>query len=332
MEEVKDKIVSLEDLQVAYDAHNSRLVTLESGGGVTEEQVRNAVDNYVSEHGLTTGATAEQAAQIQQNAAAVTDLKSDLSQLSEEIGNGLSATARSLLIIILRNGVYNTDQSANITALENALNGSGESGGGTGTETATYTVTNTLSNVITNNAAASVIANESYTATLTPADGYTLNNVSVLMGGVDVTASVYSDGTISIASVTGDVVITASAVGAVSGGDIITIGGELYDISSASDYGYKMVISTKSGYFLYGANEPFYISIRSDGTTHNEVYPAGTVRGQESNNAFPELTAYSTSSDYTFSATARTADDFVYTNHDLVDYNDRTIVRIPASE
>ena len=84
MEEVKDKIVSLEDLQVAYDAHNSRLVTLESGGGVTEEQVRNAVDNYVSEHGLTTGATAEQAAQIQQNAAAVTDLKSDLSQLSEE--------------------------------------------------------------------------------------------------------------------------------------------------------------------------------------------------------------------------------------------------------
>lgn len=84
MEEVKDKIVSLEDLQIAYDAHNSRLVALESGGGVTEEQVRNAVDNYVSEHGLTTGATAEQAAQIEQNAAAVTDLKSDLSQLSEE--------------------------------------------------------------------------------------------------------------------------------------------------------------------------------------------------------------------------------------------------------
>ena len=32
MEEVKDKIVSLEDLQIAYDAHNSRLVALESGG------------------------------------------------------------------------------------------------------------------------------------------------------------------------------------------------------------------------------------------------------------------------------------------------------------
>lgn len=36
MEEVKDKIVSLEDLQIAYDAHNSRLVALESGGGVAD--------------------------------------------------------------------------------------------------------------------------------------------------------------------------------------------------------------------------------------------------------------------------------------------------------
>lgn len=78
MEEVKDKIVSLQDLQIAYGAHNSRLVALESGGGVTEEQVRNAVDNYVSEHGLTTGATAEEAAQIEQNAAAVSALKSDI--------------------------------------------------------------------------------------------------------------------------------------------------------------------------------------------------------------------------------------------------------------
>lgn len=32
MGEVKDKIVSLEDLQIAYDAHNSRLVVLEQDG------------------------------------------------------------------------------------------------------------------------------------------------------------------------------------------------------------------------------------------------------------------------------------------------------------
>lgn len=42
---------------------------------------------------------------------------------------GLSDTAASLLITILRNGVYSTDQSANITALESELGSSGESGG-----------------------------------------------------------------------------------------------------------------------------------------------------------------------------------------------------------
>lgn len=39
---------------------------------------------------------------------------------------GLTATAANLLITILRNGVYSTNQSANITALQNAL----ASGGG----------------------------------------------------------------------------------------------------------------------------------------------------------------------------------------------------------
>lgn len=41
-------------------------------------------------------------------------------------GDGLSDTAKALLITILRNGVYSTDQSANITALENALAGGEE--------------------------------------------------------------------------------------------------------------------------------------------------------------------------------------------------------------
>ena len=36
-------------------------------------------------------------------------------------GGGMSATASALLITILRNAVYSTDQSANITALEAAL-------------------------------------------------------------------------------------------------------------------------------------------------------------------------------------------------------------------
>lgn len=51
-------------------------------------------------------------------------------------GGGMSATAKNLLITILRNGVYTTDQSANITALETAL---GEYGGGDNTGGVTQT-------------------------------------------------------------------------------------------------------------------------------------------------------------------------------------------------
>lgn len=53
-------------------------------------------------------------------------LKEDLGQLSEEFsalgsGTGLNNTAKKLLITILRDGIYNTNQSANITALNVAL-------------------------------------------------------------------------------------------------------------------------------------------------------------------------------------------------------------------
>jgi hypothetical protein len=60
------------------------------------------------------------------NTSAKTDLVSAINEAAElvevpESGGGLNSTASALLITILRNGVYSTDQSANITALENAL-------------------------------------------------------------------------------------------------------------------------------------------------------------------------------------------------------------------
>ena len=131
-------------------------------------------------------------------------------------GGGMSATATALLISILRNAVYSTDQSANITALENALATGGGSGGGTDEPdepvVTTYTIVNVLTNVTNSNSETKATEGESYTATLTPTDGYNLDSVTVIMGGVDVTADVYADGVITIASVTGNVIITASAV------------------------------------------------------------------------------------------------------------------------
>lgn len=53
--------------------------------------------------------------------------------------------------------------------------------------------------------------NEPFSTTLTPTTNYTITSVSVTMGGEDVTSSAYSGGVISIAEVTGDIVVTALA-------------------------------------------------------------------------------------------------------------------------
>lgn len=71
-----------------------------------------------------------------------------------------------------------------------------------------YTVTNNLTNVTNSNSAGAVRAGASYTATLTADSGYDLGTVSVTMGGQDVAVT---NGVISISSVTGDIVITATA-------------------------------------------------------------------------------------------------------------------------
>jgi len=76
----------------------------------------------------------------------------------------------------------------------------------------TYTITNNLTNITTSNSAASANSGTAYTARLTAAEGYAIDTVAVTMGGVDVTADTYADGIVSIAAVTGNVVITAAAV------------------------------------------------------------------------------------------------------------------------
>lgn len=71
-----------------------------------------------------------------------------------------------------------------------------------------YTITNTLSNAINNNNATEIEENQSYTATITANEGYSINSVIITMGGTDITNTVYNNGNINISSVTGDLVIT----------------------------------------------------------------------------------------------------------------------------
>ena len=71
-----------------------------------------------------------------------------------------------------------------------------------------YTVKNTLTNCKNSNSATQVIEGNSYSATITANDGYELKTVTVTMGGTNVSVS---GGKINIASVTGNIVITAVA-------------------------------------------------------------------------------------------------------------------------
>lgn len=142
----------------------------------------------------------------------------------EAPSGGMSPEASALLITILRNAKYASDQSANITALEEAL----ANGGGSGGEVApsVYTVKNTLTNVSTNNPAVSIMGGEAYAATLTAVEGHVIDYIRVVMGGKDITNTAYSDGVINIASVTGNLEITVGA-SVVTSSEIMQIGNVL---------------------------------------------------------------------------------------------------------
>ena len=132
------------------------------------------------------------------------------------VAGGLTSTAQTLLISILRNTLFTSDQSANITLLQSEL-AKGNSGSG-GSETTQYVITNTLNNATTSNSIALVDANSSYTATITVNEGYALEAITVTMGGTDITSSAVSGTTITISAVTGNVVITVETTATSTGG------------------------------------------------------------------------------------------------------------------
>jgi len=75
------------------------------------------------------------------------------------------------------------------------------------------TITNALNHITNNNSTHAVSVGGQYQAVLSAAEGYELGDVTIVMGGVDVTSSAYTDstGAISISNVTGDIVIAGVA-------------------------------------------------------------------------------------------------------------------------
>lgn len=76
----------------------------------------------------------------------------------------------------------------------------------------TYTITRNLTNCASSNTADSIAEGAAYTTMLTPTGTYKkLGAITVTMGGTDISASAVSGSTITIAKVTGNIVITCAA-------------------------------------------------------------------------------------------------------------------------
>ncbi len=180
---------------------------------------------------------------------------------------GVNTNARNILRYILQRVAYTeTGMDVYVNALYEALAQAGGSGGSS--ETTSYMIMNALTHVTNSNDATGCDEGDSYSATLSADTDYTIDSVTVTMGGTDITSTVYSNGTITIASVTGDIVITASAVA------------ETWDIEwSYEDGGLPNVVDTAnwtlsqntSGSATFVENEGIRV-YRTNGPTYT-IYP-----------------------------------------------------------
>ena len=78
-------------------------------------------------------------------------------------------------------------------------------------EESSYKVTQILSHVSSSFEDGYILAGEDLSATLTADEDCTIANVTVIVGGEDVTSASYSAGTVTVNDVDGEVVIIATA-------------------------------------------------------------------------------------------------------------------------
>ena len=80
-------LTSIPSEYVTETEMNEAIANVSSGGSVSQEEINTAVNNYLTEHPVSSGATAEQAAQIQANKTAIGDANSGLIKEVNDIKN-----------------------------------------------------------------------------------------------------------------------------------------------------------------------------------------------------------------------------------------------------
>lgn len=182
----------------------------------------------------------------------LTDLKSDLGDLSEletedksslvnaineargtggSGGDGLTQTEKNLVLALFSKAAY-TEDDASETYDELAQLWGG------------YSITWSGSGYSKSNAETSVSSGASFTSTVTADTGFTLTDVTVTMGGTTVQGA-WSNGRVTIPSVTGNVVITVttSQVTVTSISAVYTQSGTVYDTTALDDLKTDLVVT-----------------------------------------------------------------------------------------
>ena len=136
-------------------------------------------------------------------------------------------------------------------------------------------VTYSLANVSASNTAATVENGGSYSTTLTASGGFVLGSVTVTMGGIDITTAAYDSntGVITVPVVTGDIVITASAIANARSVTYALTNAASSNTASIVNDGdsYTTILSANSGYALSS------VTITMGGIDITDsVYSAGT--------------------------------------------------------
>ena len=156
----------------------------------------------------------------------------------------------------------------------------------------TYTITKNLTNCASSNTANTIAEDAAYTTTLSPTGTYKkLGTITVTMGGTDISASAVSGSTVSIANVTGDIVITCAAV-ITNIIDTIGISADTRLSTSSGDN------RTQSGYAAIGQNK--------DAASLIHLQSGDTLRIKgaslpDSNDSYSALVIHSASGDFSVS-------------------------------
>ena len=153
-------------------------------------------------------------------------------------GGGLSESAAALLLTLLRKGVYTEDVTGLLAQLEQAL-AQEDPEEQEPEEQIFYTLSCALDHVTAVPSNATILRGESCSVTLLAEKGYVLKTVKVSMGGKDITGTAYANGKVTVPSVTGNLVITATA-----------------EVQQTEEAGIRFVAATVSGGTLISYSVP----------------------------------------------------------------------------